>query len=251
MAYGGSAVQDPWELTRRFYDGISSAYDLLADRSEREARAAGLGLLECRAGEQVLEVGFGTGSSLVELARAVAPQSTGAEQRSGGHVVGVDLSSGMHRMAARRLRAADIDTAPAHEEMGEVAAPSPEATVTLLQTAVPPLPLAEDSFDAAFLSFTLELFEEEPMQQLLAELRRVLRPTGRLAVVSMATSSAGQSDSLVEKTYKWMHQHFPHIVDCQPIDAAKFVGEEGFEVVRRADLAIWTMPVVALVGRRD
>jgi demethylmenaquinone methyltransferase/2-methoxy-6-polyprenyl-1,4-benzoquinol methylase len=86
------------------------------------------------------------------------------------------------------------------------------------------------------------------MQQLLAELRRVLRPTGRLAVVAMATASEGQSDSLVEKTYKWMHQHFPHIVDCRPIDAVAKVTAAGFEVVDQRRLDLWTMPVVALVA---
>ncbi|MEO8166149.1 MAG: hypothetical protein ABI619_12210, partial [Betaproteobacteria bacterium] len=48
--------------------------------------------------------------------------------------------------------------------------------------------------------------------------RRVLKPGGRFGTVSMATTPPGQTDSLLERTYKWMHEHFPHIVDCQPID---------------------------------
>ena len=38
-------------------------------------RRAGLGLLRARAGENVLEIGFGTGHSLVALAEAVGPKA--------------------------------------------------------------------------------------------------------------------------------------------------------------------------------
>src|SRR5262245_6123974 len=39
------------DATRVFYTQISSLYDVLADRSERRARALGLSLLNARAGE--------------------------------------------------------------------------------------------------------------------------------------------------------------------------------------------------------
>ncbi|HQX50338.1 MAG TPA: hypothetical protein PLR25_10540 [Planctomycetaceae bacterium] len=45
------------ELTRKFYDRISAAYDLIADSGEHVARECGLKALDIRAGEQVLEIG--------------------------------------------------------------------------------------------------------------------------------------------------------------------------------------------------
>jgi demethylmenaquinone methyltransferase/2-methoxy-6-polyprenyl-1,4-benzoquinol methylase len=45
-----------------------------------------------------------------------------------------------------------------------------------------------------------------------------------------------------------MHQHFPHIVDCQPIPARRLLADAGFEIRRSERLAIWTMPVAVLVG---
>ncbi len=38
-------------------------------------------------------------------------------------------------------------------------------------------------------------------------------------------------------------------VDCQPIDARSFLERSGFEIVASEDVAIWGLPVRALVGR--
>ena len=66
----------------------------------------------------------------------------------------------------------------------------------------------------------------------------------------MTVVEAGDKESLLEQTYKWMHQHFPHIVDCQPIPVEALLEAAGFEVRARHVMDIWTMPVTALVGVR-
>lgn len=215
-------TKDDTPTARRFYDRISHAYDLIADSSEHKARERGLELLAPAEGERVLEIGFGTGHSLEALARAVGP---------GGRVAGVDISSGMREVASRRLERAGL--------LGRV---------ELEVCEVPPLPYDDAAFDAVTLSFTLELFPAETIPRVLAEIRRVLVPGGRLGVVAMATAAPGEKDSLLERGYKWAHHHFPHIVDCRPIDAAALVAEAGFELTGRDDLAIWTLPVVALAA---
>jgi uncharacterized protein Yka (UPF0111/DUF47 family) len=53
-------------------------------------RKAGLDLLKPNAGESILEIGFGTGHSLVSLAKAVGPK---------GKVFGIDLSDKMAKLA--------------------------------------------------------------------------------------------------------------------------------------------------------
>jgi ubiquinone/menaquinone biosynthesis C-methylase UbiE len=63
---------------------------LLSERSEAPMRKAGLELLRARAGESILEIGFGTGHSLVSLAKAVGPKGT---------VFGLDLSDKMLQRA--------------------------------------------------------------------------------------------------------------------------------------------------------
>ena len=59
--------------TKAFYDKIAKVYDLLSEHSERPMREAGLRLLAAAPGEHVLEIGFGTGHILAELANAVGP----------------------------------------------------------------------------------------------------------------------------------------------------------------------------------
>ena len=104
------------DAARAFYTRISSVYDALADRDEHQARDAGLALLDAQAGEHVLEIGFGTGSSLVGLATAVG---------ASGRVCGLDISPGMKAVAEQQLRSTDAS-----------------AIVDLRVAAVPPIPSA-------------------------------------------------------------------------------------------------------------
>ncbi len=209
--------------TRSFYDRVSAAYDALADAGEHRARERGLEMLGVSAGEVVLEIGYGTGHSLVELANAVGVD---------GAVHGVDISRGMHDVAESRVTKAGLGD-----------------RVRLRVAAVPPLPCDDESFDAVTMSFTLELFPSEVIPTVLAEVARVLKPDGRLGVVSMATVPQGDHESALERAYKWMHRHFPHIVDCQPIDVEEVLAASGFEVAHDERIEISTMPVATVVAR--
>ncbi|MFO0798881.1 MAG: methyltransferase domain-containing protein [Gemmataceae bacterium] len=211
------------ESNRRFYDRIAGAYDLIADANERAARRAGVAALAVGPGETVLELGFGTGNEVLDLAALVGPTGT---------VAGIDVSPGMLAVA-----------------QGKVAAAAPAAKVNLRVADARALPFAAATFDAVYTSFTLELFPLDDIPVVLAEVRRVLKPGGRLAVVSMATVRPGHPVSALERTYVWMHRHFPHLVDCQPIDTDGLVAAAGFTVATVADREIWTMPVRVVTAR--
>ena len=101
------------------------------------------------------------------------------------------------------------------------------------------------------MSFTLELFPLDSIPEVLAECRRVLKPGGRLGVVSMATVADGERESLLEKTYVWMHHHFPHIVDCQPIPAERMIQDAGFQLVQQQRIDLFTMPVAVVVAKHS
>jgi ubiquinone/menaquinone biosynthesis C-methylase UbiE len=101
-----------------------------------------------------------------------------------------------------------------------------------------------DVFDAAFLSFTLELFESA-IPQVLAEVQRVLRPGGRVGVVALAKESA--TNAMVD-LYEWLHHHWPHVIDCTPIDVVRVLQVAGFCTQMGDATAIWGLPVVAAVG---
>ncbi len=207
---------------KTFYDRISHAYDLIADGGEHVARERGLALLNVRPGESVLEVGYGTGHSLVTLANSV-----GAD----GHVTGIDISTGMRDVAAKRVAEAKLDL-----------------RVDLKIGNVPPFPAELGQFDVVTMSFTLELFALDLIPEVLAECRRVLCKKGRLGVVSMATALHGDKVSVLERSYIWMHTHFPHIVDCQPIPLESLLVASGFKITQLERIELFTMPVAIAVA---
>ena len=209
--------------TEKFYDRISNAYDLIADGGEHVARERGLALLDIKPGESVLEIGFGTGHSLLAIAESVGPT---------GLVAGVDISSGMHEVAMKRLKHAGYND-----------------RVALVVQETPPLPYSDSTFDCVVMSFTLELFPAKTIPKVLSECRRVLKSGGRLGVVSMATVETGESESVLERTYVWMHTHFPHIVDCQPIPLERLVEEAGFSLASQERIDLFTMPVAIVVAQ--
>lgn len=210
--------------TKTFYDRISKAYDLLSDSSEHVYREKGLALLAVKPGEQVLEIGYGTGHSLVSLAQAVGAT---------GRVSGVDISDGMRDVAKQRVAEAGLSN-----------------RIDLRVSAVPPLEWPDASFDAVSLSFTLELFPLETIPKVLAEIQRVLKPGGRMTTVSMARVLTEEKTSFLESTYQWMHRHFPHIVDCQPIDAEGLIRAAGFQIAASQRELMWTMPVAMVLGKK-
>ncbi|MCA9125787.1 MAG: methyltransferase domain-containing protein [Planctomycetales bacterium] len=210
-------------VTQRFYDRISSVYDLIADGGEHQARERGLAALAVRPGESVLEIGYGTGHSMVQLAQSVGP---------GGHVTGIDISPGMRKQTGGRVTKAGV-----------------EELVDLLVGEIPPLPMENDSFDVVSMSFTLELFSRETIPVVLAECRRVLKPGGRLGIVSMAEVEDGETESILERSYVWMHTHFPHIVDCQPIAVERLIEDAGFKISSQERYSLFTMPVAIVVAK--
>jgi len=146
--------------TKAFYDKIAKVYDLLSEHSEQPIRNIGLEKLDVREGERILEIGFGTGSSLVDLARLA-----GAE----GRVFGADISDQILEVARQKLRDQRL-----------------EARVEMICADAMTLPYESDSMDGIFMSFTLELFDLPEIPAVLAECRRILRVGGRLVVVGMS-----------------------------------------------------------------
>lgn len=204
--------------TKAFYNKICRFYDLLSDRSEAPMRKAGLAMLKASSGEKVLEIGFGTGHCLAELAKAVG---------STGIVYGIDLSNGMLKLAQQQLKKAGL-----------------AQRVKLRCGDASSLPYPDSRLDAIFMSFTLELFDTPEIPQILAECCRTLRPGGRLVVAGM--SKEGPKDPLVH-VFEWTHRHFPNFLDCRPIYIRQSMEAAGFTIRKSLVRHMW-IPVEIVLG---
>jgi ubiquinone/menaquinone biosynthesis C-methylase UbiE len=186
---------------KAFYNKIARVYDLLAERSEQPLRDRAIDLLEPRAGQQLLEIGCGTGHTLATLAWEVGPD---------GNVVGVDVAENMVALA-RRLIESEHLTDRAHAICADAES----------------LPFPSGSRDGIIMIFTLELFDTPAIARVLAECRRVLRPGGRLVVAGLSKEG---TRGLLEKAFEWTHRHFPNLMDCRPIFIRHAVEAAGFAI---------------------
>lgn len=203
------------------YDRLCRWYDWIAGSSERKAMQEGLDLLAASDGETILEIGYGTGRAIVSLARAVG---------ASGHVDGIDISEGMRRVATQRIVRAGL-----------------QDRVDLHCLDAEALSFGAESFDAAFMSFTLELFEESKIPLLLKQCRRILKPGSRMVVVAMEKKV---NANVMMKLYEWAHRTFPNAVDCRPIHAACALTDAGFRLIQPTETRMWGLPVSIVLARK-
>ncbi len=210
-----SRVNRPVQAAESYYSRLSRVYDLLASSEKRFIRQ-GLDLLDPQPGEMILEVGFGTGYAQQRIAQAIG----------GGFSAGLDLSIGMGKVAQRRLFRSRL-----LEQVG------------LVQSDTLPIPFQNNIFDAVFSSFALELFDSPLIPEVLQECRRVLKPGGRIVIVSL---SRDVPLPLMGRIYENLHISFPNILDCRPIPAQDLVEKNGFVIKKSIITSMWGLPVILL-----
>ncbi|GAA1723526.1 class I SAM-dependent methyltransferase [Nonomuraea bangladeshensis] len=134
--------------------------------SNRKRNIWAVSLLDVRPTDRVLEVGFGPGVAIAEF----------AARATRGQVFGIDHSRAMVRRAARR-NAAAVRARRVH----------------LTCAPVERLPSFGDPLDA-ILAVNSVGFWPEPVERL-GELRRLLRPSGRIALVSQPRCPGATRDT--------------------------------------------------------
>jgi ubiquinone/menaquinone biosynthesis C-methylase UbiE len=201
------------------YNRLAAWYDLLAGRSEQSLAKKALRMLDLRRGERVLEIGPGTGHALKWL----------AEQVDGnGLVCGLDLSKAMLRQSRRTL-----------DQAGR------NGWVGLVNADALQLPFSGGTFETVFMSFTLELFENDEIKQLLGECKRILKVGGRLCVVSLVEM---ERESWMERVYGQAHARFPKLVDCHPVRVEESMEKNGFVVQQKRQWKLWGLGVEGVVA---
>ena len=207
------------EDIRKSYGVLSKFYGFLEGKFEQGIRERELELLSVKEGNVVLEIGVGTGFSLKEIARSV---------RAAGKAYGLDITPEMLRLAEKRLRKAGLrDRVELHE--GDARN----------------MPYEDSLFDAVYTAATLELFDTPDIPRVLGEIKRVLKPSGRLGVASL--SKEGRESFWFLRFYEWMHQKFPKYASCRPIYVEQTIKEAGFDIVKRQEFIIMKLVPMKLV----
>lgn len=208
------------EEAKQAYDRLSKFYDYtlvgLLGRRYTEMALERLSVVE---GETVLEIGFGTGHSLKRIAKLVGPA---------GRVYGIDISPEMLEKTKRRLEKEGL--------ANKVELCCGDATC---------LPFNESAFDAVFMSFTLEGFDTPEIPGALAQIKKVLKPGGRLGIIDMSKEN-GQSVFL--KVYEWIHKKWPKYVGSRPIYAEQCLIDAGYQIKSKEKIKIYRLPAEIIVA---
>lgn len=215
-----SRVARSRQQARATYNRLSRWYDLLAG-FESKHRNTGIEKLAPRPGDIVLEIGFGTGRSIVQLARSVG---------ASGKVYGIDISEGMRDLAQSRVEAAGVA----------------DRVVLQCGDAIH-LPFDTDSLDKIYISFTLELFDTPEIPLVLSECRRTLRRGGRICVVAM--SRKGKPNAMT-RLYEWLHDKLPQYVDCRPIYVQESLEDAGFHTLDVTDRSLAGLRVEIVLAEK-
>jgi len=186
------------------YARVAWIYDVWAVLTETRARRACLAKADVRDGETVLEVAVGTGLMFREL----------VQKNPSGRTEGVDLTEAMLSRARRKVEGLPgrhrLRVGDAHK-----------------------LDFEDGTFDLLVNNYMFDLLPERDFAPVLQEMRRVLKPSGRLVVVNMAVGEAK-----VERIYEAVYRLNPALLGgCRGVALAPFVEQAGFAGVRTERLS--------------
>jgi demethylmenaquinone methyltransferase/2-methoxy-6-polyprenyl-1,4-benzoquinol methylase len=178
------------------YDHLAPVYDWF-ELFESHAKAKGRQALDLRPGQRILEVGVGTGKELARIWEAIAPEGT---------AIGIDISRVMLSLTRRR------------------------AQLPLLQADAHCLPFGEESFDRLYCAYVLDLLPLADIPGILQEFHRVLRPGGRMVLISLTEGVNFFSRRLVS-LWKAVFALSPGLCGgCRPLQLSRMIQQAGFAI---------------------
>ena len=154
--------------TKKIYDVHSMFYDATFGRLVARRVGKAISHMSIAPDDRILDLGIGTGMSL------------NFYPKDRGHIVGIDLSSGMLREARKKIREQGRDNA------------------TVFQADAMKLPFADDSFDHVFISHVISVVSD-PFK-LVVEAQRVAKSGARIVILNHFQST----NRLVAMVEKWL-----------------------------------------------
>ncbi len=194
------ATHQTAEKVQKYYAWRAANYDAGAG-FEVEHHAEALRLADVREGQHILDVACGTGRGTVGLAQAVGTT---------GQVDALDLSDAMLNQARAKA-----------EKLGL------SQRVHFKQGNARELPYPAEQFDVVYNGYMFDLIPLDGFAPILKEMRRVLKPGGKLVLVNM--SKPDERKTFFEKIYEkgWA------VMPCRPVLMSGYLSPAGFTQIQR------------------
>ena len=194
-----AAMRDAMERMADSYDSYMRIMTLGREQSLREMTVK---LAQIKSGDQVLEIGCGTGSLTLAAKRQAGPT---------GNVYGIDLIPRMIELSRQKATQAGED-------------------ITFQLGGIADIPFPDNQFDVALCSFMIFHMSEETRRRGIKEIQRVLKPGGQFLVLDMAQPLDRIGRAIAKRLFGGMMQH-------EPGDLLPVMRESGF-----GDLETGTAP---------
>jgi ubiquinone/menaquinone biosynthesis C-methylase UbiE len=207
---------------QKLYDMLSYFYDF-ATLYEIEPRKKAIEIARINNDFKILEVGFGTGKNIIQLAKKIG---------NNGFICGLDISSKMTYKTLKLIKSHDLTK-----------------RVNLALGDADHIPYVGSSFDLIFSSYMLDLIDTPIMPLVLSEFKRVLKPGGHLIIVSMSKGSKWYNDM---RLYEWFYRRWPSILGgCRPVDLKPYLNRLQFKIIYRKFLfAGYLMPTEIVYAQK-
>lgn len=148
------------QQVEQMFDNIAHSYDLLNHclslGIDKHWRKAAIESLRPYAPQRILDVATGTGDFALLSARMLRPK----------HLLGIDLSEGMLSVGRKKVKEVGLDD-----------------VISFRKDDCMALSLEDGSFDAVTVAYGIRNFED--LDRGLREMRRILRPGGRLVIIEL------------------------------------------------------------------
>jgi ubiquinone/menaquinone biosynthesis C-methylase UbiE len=202
---------------RRRYARLSRIYDFWGVLTESKAVRIALQLAHIRNGESILEVAVGTGNVFEQV----------VSMNADGRNEGIDLSPEMLARAKERLKKYHSYYSL---EVGDAYS----------------LPNPDETFDLVINNYMFDLLPEEDFPQVLLELKRVLKPGGRIVITSMTPGRKWYS-----RIWDWLVNKAPNILEgCRPISLEENVTQAGFRNIHEEYVSQFSFPSLVLYAEK-
>ncbi len=198
---------------RENYNHMSRWYDIFGV-FEQKYRKLGIKELDPHLGDHILEIGCGTGSALISIAKYVGET---------GKVVGIDIAEKMIEQARVKIKKSNLDH-----------------IITLQNRNILEFSFESAQWDGIFMSFTLELFTYPQIHQLLTKCVQILKKEGRLVIVAL--SKKGTHTRFI-RWYEKLHEKHPKAIDCRPIDLTELILQNSLHIYKSILKEMWGLGV--------